>query len=82
MAEPSPQEQIGGMLTGYWVSQAVYVAAKLDLADLLKNGQASSRPEMIRPSANSSTWQCWSSQEDRNGRRTNTGSSTRLPASA
>jgi ubiquinone/menaquinone biosynthesis C-methylase UbiE len=38
MAQPSPQEQISRMLTGYWVSQALYVAAKLGMADLLKDG--------------------------------------------
>src|SRR5438093_181811 len=37
MAELSPQQQISRMLSGYWVSQAVYVAAKLGLADLLKD---------------------------------------------
>jgi SAM-dependent methyltransferase len=36
MEPPSPQQQIARMLTGYWVSQALYVAAKLGLADLLK----------------------------------------------
>jgi Dimerisation domain len=29
------------MLTGYWISQALYVAAKLGLADLLKHGPRS-----------------------------------------
>lgn len=29
------------MATGYWVSQAVYVAAKLGIADLLKDGPKS-----------------------------------------
>ncbi len=38
MEPPSPQQQIAQMLTGYWVSQALYVAAKLGLADLLKDG--------------------------------------------
>jgi SAM-dependent methyltransferase len=38
MEKPSPQEQISRMLTGYWISQALYVAAKLGLADLLKDG--------------------------------------------
>lgn len=38
MKEPSPQEQINRMLTGYWLSQSLYVAAKLGLADLLKDG--------------------------------------------
>src|SRR6476660_6125890 len=30
------------MATGYWVSQAIYVAAKLGIADLLKDGPQSS----------------------------------------
>ncbi len=30
------------MLTGYWVTQMIYVAAKLDLAGLLKDGPRSS----------------------------------------
>src|SRR5438874_1925827 len=38
MKEPSPQEQINRMLTGYWISQALYVAAELGLADLLQDG--------------------------------------------
>ncbi len=28
---------IGPMLSGYWISQAIYVAAKLGLADLVKD---------------------------------------------
>src|SRR5258708_1999027 len=38
----TPQEQMSRMLTGYWVSQALYAAAKLKLADLLKNGPRTS----------------------------------------
>jgi hypothetical protein len=38
METASPQQQIAQMLTGYWLAQAVYVAAKLGLADLLKDG--------------------------------------------
>lgn len=38
----SPQGQVAQMLTGYWVSQMVYVAAKLDLAGLLQAGPRSS----------------------------------------
>jgi len=38
MEQPSPQEQISRMLSGYWISQALYVAAKLGRADLLKDG--------------------------------------------
>jgi hypothetical protein len=33
-----PQEQMSRLLTAYWVSQALYVAAKLGLADLVKGG--------------------------------------------
>src|SRR5262249_55124424 len=38
METPSPQQRIAQMLTSYWVSQALYVAAKLGLADLLRDG--------------------------------------------
>ena len=38
MEQLSPQEQMSRLLTGYWITQAVYVAAKLDLADRLKAG--------------------------------------------
>ncbi len=38
----SPQAAVGRMLTGYWVSQMIYVAAKLDLAGLLQAGPRSS----------------------------------------
>ena len=38
MGTPSPQQQVAQMLTGYWISQAVYVAVKLGLADLLTDG--------------------------------------------
>jgi ubiquinone/menaquinone biosynthesis C-methylase UbiE len=41
MTEPAPQQQIACMITGYWVSQTLHVAAKLSLADLLKNGPRS-----------------------------------------
>src|SRR4051794_33613504 len=37
----SPQEQMSRMLTGYWVSQALSVAARLRLADLLEDGPRS-----------------------------------------
>ncbi len=38
MDDSSPQQQISRMLTGYWIAQALYVAAKLGLADLVKDG--------------------------------------------
>lgn len=36
--DPTPQQQIARMLTGYWISQAIYVAAKLGISDLLADG--------------------------------------------
>jgi hypothetical protein len=38
MPQPTPHQQIAQIITGYWLSQAVYVAAKLGLADRLQNG--------------------------------------------
>ncbi len=38
MAQSSPQGQIAQFLSGYWISQAVHVAAKLGIADLLEGG--------------------------------------------
>ncbi len=32
---PSPAQQLDQMITGYWISQSIYVAAKLGIADLL-----------------------------------------------
>jgi hypothetical protein len=41
MTEPTPQDQLARMITGYWTSQAIYVAARLGLADLLAGGPKS-----------------------------------------
>lgn len=41
MTDIPPQAQLGQMITGYWVSQAIYAAAKFGIADLLADG---SRP--------------------------------------
>ena len=38
MSQPTLQDQIARMITGYWVSQMVHVAAKLALADHLADG--------------------------------------------
>jgi hypothetical protein len=38
MNAPSPAEHVGRLVSGYWMSQAVYVAAKLELADRLVSG--------------------------------------------
>jgi O-methyltransferase/methyltransferase family protein len=37
MSQANPAAQIGDIITGYWRAQAVYVAAKLGLADLLES---------------------------------------------
>ena len=41
MEPSSPPELLNRMLTGYWTTQAIYVAAKLGIADLLKHGPRS-----------------------------------------
>jgi hypothetical protein len=38
MSEPQPEQQLVQMIVGSWVSRAIYVAAKLQIADLLANG--------------------------------------------
>lgn len=38
MSEIPPQMILFQMMSGYWVSQIIYVASKLGLADLLKDG--------------------------------------------
>ena len=41
MNEPKPWQQLIQMITGYWISRAIYVAAKLRIADHLKDGPRS-----------------------------------------
>src|SRR4051812_23057752 len=41
-ATTPPPVTLLNMMTGYWVSQAIYVAAKLGIADLTADGPASS----------------------------------------
>jgi O-methyltransferase domain/Dimerisation domain len=36
--KPTPRHQLLGMITSYWTAQAIHVAAKLKLADLIKDG--------------------------------------------
>jgi hypothetical protein len=38
VAEPSPQDQVARLASGYWHTQAIYVAAKLGIADALADG--------------------------------------------
>lgn len=41
MTEALPHQQLDGMITGYWISQAIYAAAKFNIADHLKDGSKS-----------------------------------------
>ena len=41
MTEAAPHQQLDGMITGYWISQAIYAAAKFGIADQLKDGPKS-----------------------------------------
>src|SRR5262245_47598181 len=41
MSQDGPRQQMGRMITGCWISQMVYVPAKLELADLLHGGPKS-----------------------------------------
>ncbi len=41
MTSIPPQAQLGEMITGYWISQAIYAAAKFGIADLLNEGSLS-----------------------------------------
>src|SRR5437868_599787 len=38
MAERSTHQQLDHLITGYWISQAIYAAAKFAIADHLKDG--------------------------------------------
>jgi hypothetical protein len=39
--QPTPREKLIGMITSYWSAQSIHVAAKLKLADLVKDGPKS-----------------------------------------
>ncbi len=41
MTEAAPHQQLDRMITGYWMSQAIYAAAKFGIADHLKDGPQS-----------------------------------------
>jgi hypothetical protein len=38
MSEPQPRQQLSQMIVGYWIARAIYVAAKLRIADRLAAG--------------------------------------------
>ena len=46
MPQPTPQDAMARMVTGYWVSQMVYVAAKLRIPDRLADGPPASAWEI------------------------------------
>ena len=41
MNHVSPHQQLDEMITGYWISQSIYAAAKFGIADHLKDGPKS-----------------------------------------
>lgn len=41
MTDGSAHQQLDGMIVGYWISQAIYAAAKFNIADHLKDGPKS-----------------------------------------
>ena len=53
MSEPQPRQQLTQMITGYWTSRAVYVTAKLRIADHLAGGprRGRSRSQQLPPAA-------------------------------
>jgi hypothetical protein len=48
----SPAAQLDQMITGYWLSQAIYAAAHFGIADLLKNGPLSVEDLALKSSTN------------------------------
>jgi hypothetical protein len=41
VSDPSPQDELARLMSGYWHTQAIHVAARLGVADLLKDGPRS-----------------------------------------
>ena len=41
MTDASSHQQLDRFITGYWISQAIYAAAKFGIADELKDGPRS-----------------------------------------
>jgi hypothetical protein len=50
MAEILPHQQLDQMISGYWISQAIYAAAKFGIADHLKDG-----PKTVRELAHATS---------------------------
>src|SRR2546426_607624 len=36
--KPTPRQQLLGMITSYWTAMSIHIAAKLKIADLVKDG--------------------------------------------
>jgi hypothetical protein len=49
MNEPQPSQQLVQLIVGSWVSRAIYVAAKLQIADLLVDGPRSAEVAGVAP---------------------------------
>ena len=45
---PKPQQAMLDHITGYWVSQMIFVAAKLGIADVIAKGPKTPRPSPSR----------------------------------
>jgi hypothetical protein len=43
MSDPNLQDQLARLVSGYWYTQTIYVAAKLNIAELLKDGPKSAQ---------------------------------------
>jgi hypothetical protein len=68
VSEPSPQDELARLMSGYWHTQAIHVAAKVGLADLLKDGPRAAEQLAARPgrtparcTACCGRWPAWAS---------------------
>jgi hypothetical protein len=52
VVDPSPQDELTRLMSGYWHTQAIYVAAKLGVADHLKDGPRSAEQLAVETGAN------------------------------
>src|SRR6187200_133345 len=52
MTNPAAKQQLDQMITGYWISQAIYAAAKFGIADLLRDGPVTAEQLAAETSTN------------------------------
>ena len=55
MSDPTPQQQMAQHINGFWVTQAIYVAARLEIADHLAGGPLSISELAVRTEAHSAS---------------------------